>query len=78
MALIALGLTPFMLIAVFVSTKADQGVKREDNKEEADLLASDAISNFRIVASFGCDKIIVNKYTELNEIPFQNEQKKST
>ena len=45
-------------------------------KEESDLLASDAIANFKTVASFACDEQIMAKYRELNEKPFQEEQRK--
>jgi ATP-binding cassette subfamily B (MDR/TAP) protein 1 len=66
MALICLGLTPLMIISSLLSATADQGVKRTGDKEESELLASDVIANFRTVASFGSDKIIIDKYRQLN------------
>lgn len=76
MAVICLCLTPLTIIGSAVSTKSDQGVQRDEKKEESDLLASDAIANFKTVASFACDDQIIAKYKELNEKPFQEEQKK--
>ena len=56
MALIALGLSPMMGIGAALQAKADMGVDRsDDNKDESDLLAADAIANFKTVASFGCE-----------------------
>jgi ABC-type transport system involved in Fe-S cluster assembly fused permease/ATPase subunit len=66
MALICLALTPLMIISALLSATADQGVKRTGDKEESELLASDVIANFRTVASFGSDKIIIEKYKKLN------------
>jgi ABC-type multidrug transport system fused ATPase/permease subunit len=72
MALIALGLSPFLAIGGKISGK--EGLKRnEAGKDEADVLAMDSISNFKTVASFGCDAMMVQKYTELMEKPFQDE-----
>ena len=45
-------------------------MKRSGDKEEGELLANDAIANFRTVATFGSDKIIVDKYKALNEASF--------
>ena len=70
MALIALCLTPLTVIGSALTTESDQGIKRDEKKEESDLLASDAIANFRTVASFACDEQIMAKYRELNEKPF--------
>jgi len=76
MALIALCLTPLTVIGSALQTEGDNGVKRDEKKEESDLLASDAIANFKTVASFACDKQIMAKFRELNEKPFQEEQHK--
>ena len=70
MAVIALCLTPLTIIGSAISTKSDQGVQRDEKKEESDLLASDAIANFKTVASFACDDQILARYRDLNEKPF--------
>jgi ATP-binding cassette subfamily B (MDR/TAP) protein 1 len=77
MATCALVLSPLMILGSLLQAGSDRGVKRdEDNKDESDVLASDAITNFRTVASFGCDEIITTKYHDLNEKGFQEEASK--
>jgi len=55
MALIALGLMPIMLIGSAVSAKQKTvqynglGENEDQNKSEADLLAADAIQNYKTV-----------------------------
>jgi ATP-binding cassette, subfamily B (MDR/TAP), member 1 len=71
MALIALCLTPFMAIGALL-----QGVQRDETKDEAELLAADAIANFKTVSSFGCDDQILAKYKDLSEKPFAQESGK--
>lgn len=41
----------------------------------ADLLASDSISNYRTVASFSINELIVKEYEELLRVPFEESQK---
>lgn len=80
MALCALVLSPLMLIASTLQAKTDKGVNLSTgdslHKDEADVLASDAIANFKTVASFGCDTQICSKYHELNEKSFLEEEKR--
>ena len=45
-------------------------VNNEDAKM-ADLLASDSISNYRTVASFGINELIVQEYRILQEGPYK-------
>lgn len=74
MALIALGLTPFIIAATLVSTSADNSTRTQNNdgvlEGEADLLAADVIANFKTVQSFGSDNIILEKYKSFNEKAF--------
>jgi ATP-binding cassette subfamily B (MDR/TAP) protein 1 len=71
MALIALCLSPLMAIGAFLQANSDKGVDRsDDQKDESDLLAADAIANFKIVASFGCEDQIIKKYSDFNEKPY--------
>jgi len=41
----------------------------------ADLLASDSISNYRTVASFSINELIVKEYEDLLKVPFDESQK---
>lgn len=44
-------------------------------QKEADLLCSDALVNFRTVQSFGNEEVMVKKYAELLEEPYQTSRK---
>jgi len=81
MALVGLGAGPIMAISSFVQQKVDnemyfQGAvdkELEDGKgdgkhneiKQADLLVSDAIMNYKTVASFGNDYIIIDEFNKL-------------
>jgi ABC-type multidrug transport system fused ATPase/permease subunit len=75
MAIIGAVICPLMIVGEMLAVGASTGVSRSDKKAEADLLCSDAIANFKTVASFGCDNQIVSKYHELNQEPFEDDSK---
>lgn len=54
MSLVCIGLVPFMVISGYMGAKFQQGlsVDSEENQKQANLLAGDAIMNYRTVASF--------------------------
>ena len=71
MALVCLGLTPFMVVSGYMGAKFQQGlsVEAENSHRYANLLAGDAIMNYRTVASFAYEKQIVKDYKLLLEGP---------
>jgi ATP-binding cassette, subfamily B (MDR/TAP), member 1 len=75
-ALIALALTPLIIIGAAISAKIQKSdmVNNKDAKM-ADLLASDSISNYRTVASFSINELIVQEYEDLLQGPYDESQK---
>lgn len=75
-ALIALALTPLLIMGAGISAKV-QKADMVDNKDakNADLLASDSISNYRTVASFEMNELIVKEYEDLLSGPFNASHK---
>ena len=75
-AFVALALTPLIILGAVVSAKIQKSdmVNNKDAKM-ADLLASDSISNYRTVASFSINELIVKEYEELLQVPFDESQK---
>ena len=71
-ALVALALTPFMMMGGSIAAKIDKNdiVDNKDAKN-ADLLASDAIMNYRTVIGFGLEQSISKEYSALIETPFK-------
>jgi len=71
MALVSLGVTPFIVVSGVMGAKFQQGlsVESENSHKFANLLAGDAIMNYRTVASFAHEKQIVNDYRILLEAP---------
>lgn len=78
-SLVALGCVPFMVIGGAINTKFQTGYSNIDEEayKEANLLAGDSILNYRTVASFGHDYIIVNEYDKLIEGPMKLSIKKA-
>mmetsp|Transcript_50155 Transcript_50155/g.68522 ORF Transcript_50155/g.68522 Transcript_50155/m.68522 type:complete len:586 (-) Transcript_50155:1434-3191(-) len=68
-ALCALAITPFQMIAGAISGKRDTGQGWGEYDEvavkDANLLAGDAIANYRTVASFAHDDVIVAEFANL-------------
>ena len=74
MALVCLGCTPFLLITGMMMAKFQQGMstKAENSHKMANLLAGDAINNYRTVASFANQELIINDYKKLLDEPKRN------
>jgi ABC-type transport system involved in Fe-S cluster assembly fused permease/ATPase subunit len=76
MAICALGAMPIIVISSWVNYKFDPSRRtkkkdvladkaEENSKSESDLIADDAIMNYKTIASFGSDEIIVEEYSKL-------------
>ena len=65
-ALVMLGLVPFLVLSAYIDTKVTSGVveENEDKLKEANSLVSDAILNNLTVASFGHEYLLIEKYKE--------------
>lgn len=72
-ACIALAITPFQMLAGAISGRRDTGqgfVDYDENAaKDANLLAGDAIANYRTVASFAHDEEIIAEFSSLLEGP---------
>ncbi len=70
-SLVALGCVPFMVAGGSVNAKFQAGMSDYDESsyKDANLLAGDAILNYRTVASFGHDYIIVKEYERYIDFP---------
>ena len=65
-ALIAFALTPLIIVGAAISAKIQKAdMVNDKDAKQADLLASDSISNYRTVASFSINELIVKEYEEL-------------
>ena len=64
MALVALGMTPFLLFGNMMNAKFQSGVivTSEENFKEANKIVSDALVNAKTVASFGHEELIIQNY----------------
>lgn len=71
LSLVALGCMPFMVIGGSINAKFQGGMSSfdEESYKDANLLAGDAIINYRTVASFGHDNIIVQEYENYIDLP---------
>jgi ATP-binding cassette subfamily B (MDR/TAP) protein 1 len=71
LALIALACVPFIIFGGLINAKLHSGMSEFDDKayKDANLLAGDAILNFRTVAGLSADKAIVKTYDDYIEIP---------
>jgi ABC-type multidrug transport system fused ATPase/permease subunit len=78
-SLVALGCVPFMVLGGAINTKFQTGYSDidEDAYKDANLLAGDSILNYRTVASFGHDYLIINQYDKLVEGPVKTSIKKA-
>jgi ABC-type transport system involved in Fe-S cluster assembly fused permease/ATPase subunit len=52
-------------------------VQADSAYRDADLLAGDAITNYRTVASFGHDELILDQYDKYIDIPTRKNIRKS-
>lgn len=71
MSCVCLIIAPFAGITGYMGAKRQQGLSQDaDNtKNLANLLAGDAIINYRTVASFAHEEKIVSDYRDLLEAP---------
>ena len=71
LSLIALACTPFNVLGGVITSKMQAGMSEfdKDAYKDANLLAGDAINNYRTVASFGHDYLIIKQYLEYVKIP---------
>jgi len=78
-SLVALGCVPFMIAGGAINTKFQTGYSNIDEEayKDANLLAGDSILNYRTVASFGHDTLIINEYDTLIEGPVRTSVKKA-
>jgi ATP-binding cassette subfamily B (MDR/TAP) protein 1 len=63
-SLVALACTPLMAFGGSINAKFQAGMSKidDENYKDANLLAGDAIMNYRTVASFAHDELIVKQY----------------
>ena len=78
-SLVALGCVPFMVVGGAINTKFQAGYSDTDDSayKDANLLAADSILNYRTVASFGHDYLIIEEYDKLTEGPVKNSVRKA-
>jgi ABC-type multidrug transport system fused ATPase/permease subunit len=78
-SLIALGSVPFLAIGGAINTKFQSGYSSndEDSYKKANLLAGDTILNYKTVASFGYDYLIIKEYDKMVEEPIKESFKKA-
>lgn len=71
LALVALGCTPLMMVGGALEGKMAAGFDQSsaEDYKEANLLAGDAIINYRTVASFATDEEIVKSYDRYLDAP---------
>jgi ABC-type multidrug transport system fused ATPase/permease subunit len=66
-SLVTLGCVPFLIIGGIISAKLQSGFTGidENSCKKANLLAGDTILNYRTVASFGHDHLIIKEYEKM-------------
>lgn len=71
MALVSLGCVPLLIFGSFLGAKMHAGLasSNEESYKQANLLAGDAIVNYRTVASLAADQKIVSQYDKYLEGP---------
>ena len=74
LTLVALGCVPFMMFGGAVESKLQTGMSDPDQAayKESQLLASDAILNYRTVAGLNADMVIAAKYDDFIDEPSKN------
>lgn len=78
-SLVALACTPFMMLGGYINAKFQAGMSDFDEVafKDANLLAGDAITNYRTVSSFGYDDLLIKEYDRLIDIPLQTNLRKA-
>ena len=78
-ALVALGLAPFLTISNAIQVKLQMGFTelQEGPLKEANLIISDSISNYKTVASFGHEELIVDTLKNKLKGPIKSGNKRA-
>ena len=79
LSLVALACTPLQVLGGSMNAKLNSGLGEIDEKayESANLLAGDAIMNYRTVAGLATDKAIVATYDKYLEVPTRTNIRKA-
>lgn len=90
LALCTLGILPIFLICGVIEQKADQenmmdmaaaegseDMELSDDVKMSKLLCSDAITNYKTVASFGNDQVLIEQFQAINDRAAETEDKKA-
>jgi len=86
MTLVGIAIMPFMMICITIASKYDNkhmlGIEelegsdsKTDDEKASQILASDSISNFKTVASFGNDQILLEEFGAINQRRAHSESK---
>jgi ATP-binding cassette subfamily B (MDR/TAP) protein 1 len=88
LALCTIGLLPIFLICGAIEQKADQEnmmnmeaqegseeMEQSDDVKESKLLCADSIANYKTVASFGNDELLIAKFGAINDRAAKAEEK---
>lgn len=78
-SLVAFALSPLMVFGNYVQAQQQQGMSQveDDTTKEANILAGDAITNYRTVMSFGNNEMVIKKFDELLQESYHNSIKKA-
>lgn len=78
-ALVCLGCTPLMIFGGAMGVKFQKGLSQDSDAaaKEANLLAGDAIINYRTIASFGYEDQLIKDYDLLLEGPVNVAKRKA-
>ena len=79
MSMVSLACTPFMIMGSIMNAKFQAGLSKSSDAliKDANLLAGDAIINYRTVASFGNEEQILKDYERLLRGPMMMAIRKS-
>lgn len=88
MAICGIGVLPFILVCGAIAQKADQqnmlgmeddkgsdDLEKTDDAKQSKILAADSIANYKTVASFGHDQILINEFSAINMRSAASDQK---
>ena len=86
MTLVGIGITPLIMIFGTIAQKADNEAMMgqeekttdddiSDEQKDSQILASDSIANFKTVASFGNDQILLERFHKINMAQAAQENK---
>ena len=77
--LVCLGCVPFLILGAIFNARMQAGLSSDTSElyKEADMLAGDSIVNYRTVASFGNEEMILDDYKKFLDGPLQRVASKS-